>query len=92
MGNVFKLKIVTPEEDFFEGDVVSLNCETTDGRRGVLANHCAMLAAIIPTITAFEDASGKKYEAKTSQGVLKVKKNNAVILCDSASWENKTEV
>lgn len=89
MEKVFKLKIVTPEEDFFEGDVVSLNCETTDGRRGVLANHCAMLAAVIPSITAFEDASGRKYKAKTSQGVLKVKKNNVVILCDSASWEEK---
>lgn len=92
MGSAFKLKIVTPEEDFFEGDVVDLNCETTDGRRGVLANHCAMLAALIPTITTFEDVAGKKYKAKTSQGVLKVKKNHVVILCDSASWDESPGV
>lgn len=88
MAKAFKLKIVTPEIDFFEGDVVSLNCETTDGRRGILANHCAMLAALTPTITTFEDVRGKKYRANTSQGVLKVKENNVVILCDSAIWKD----
>ena len=92
MEKAFKLKIVTPEVDFYEGKVVSLNCETTDGRRGILANHCAMIAALIPTITTFEDAEGKKHKSKTSQGILKVKENDVVIICDSASWENKTEV
>jgi len=82
----FKLKIVTPEEEFFIGDVVSLNCATIDGRRGILANHCAMLAVLIPTITRFQNAEGKNYKANTSQGVLKVKKNNVVILCDFAEW------
>lgn len=86
MEKSFKLKIVTPEEEFFIGDVVSLNCATTDGRRGILANHCAMLAALIPTTTRFEDTEGKKYKSTTSQGVLKVRKNNVVILCDSAEW------
>lgn len=86
MENVFKLKIVTLDENFFEGDVVNLNCETTDGRRGVLANHCPMIAALIPTTTSFEDKTGKKYRAKTSQGVIKVKNNDAIILCNYASW------
>lgn len=86
MEKSFKLKIVTPEMEFFKGDIISLNCETTDGRRGVLANHCQMLAALISTTTRFEDINGKKYRAETSSGVLKVTKNNAVILCDSANW------
>lgn len=91
MGNSFKFKIVTPEEDFFQGDIVSLNCETTDGRRGVLANHSSMVAALIPTITTFQDDGGKKYKAKTSQGVLKVKQNDVIILCDYASWDDTQE-
>lgn len=91
MESIFKLKIVTPEEDFFEGDVVSLNCETTNGKRGVLANHYAMFVALVPTTTTFQDAGGKKYKAKTSQGILKVKKNNVIMLCDSANWEKINE-
>lgn len=86
MEKSFKLKIVTPEEEFFVGDVVSLNCKTTDGRRGVLANHCPMLAALISTTTWLDGTNGKKYRAQTSGGVLKMRKNNAMILCDWAKW------
>lgn len=86
LDKAFNLKIGTPDEEFFQGEVISLNCETTDGRRGILANHCSMLAALIPTKTRFEDTTGKKYEANTSQGILKVRKNQVIILCDYAKW------
>jgi len=36
MKKVFKLIIITPESEFFKGDAVSLNCETTEGRLGIL--------------------------------------------------------
>lgn len=86
MEKSFKLKIVTPEEEFFSGDVVRLTCETTDGLRGILANHCAMVAVLIPTTTSFKNTQGKNYKANTARGVLKVRENNVTILCDSAEW------
>ena len=86
MKKVFKLIIITPESEFFKGDAVSLNCETTEGRLGILPDHSAIIAGLIPTITTFEDVDGKKYKVNTSDGVLKVRKNNVSILCTIAQW------
>lgn len=86
MKKVFKLIIITPESEFFKGDVVSLNCETTEGRLGILPDHSAVIAGLVPTIITFEDADGKKYKANTSDGILKVRKNNVSMLCTTAQW------
>lgn len=86
MKKSFKLRIVTPDKDFFQGNVVKLNCETIDGRRGILSNHYNFLSPVVPTITYFEDVEGNTFKVKTSQGMLKVKENHVIILCDSASW------
>ncbi|MEG1256484.1 hypothetical protein [Clostridium sp.] len=86
MKKTFNLIIITPESEVFKGDVVSLNCETTEGRMGILPDHCAVIAGLVPTITMFEEVDGKKHEIKTSNGVLKVRKNNVSILCDTVEW------
>lgn len=86
MDKIFKLSIITPEKEFFKGDVVNLNCETTEGRMGILHDHSAVIAGLVPTITRFEDAGGKSYKAKTSDGILKVRKNKVIILCNTAEW------
>lgn len=88
MNNYFNLTIITPEEEFFTGDVINLNCETTEGRIGILPNHCATIAALINTITKFEDVKNKKYKVSTSGGILKIKDNRVVLLCDFAKWDN----
>lgn len=86
MKKVFKLTIITPESEFFKGNAVSLNCETTEGRLGILPDHSSIIAGLVPTITTFEDADGKKYKVNTSDGILKVRKNNVSILCTIAQW------
>ncbi len=89
MNKFFKLTIVTPEEEFFKGDVTSLNCETTEGRMGILANHCAIIAGLVPTVTRFKDSNEKEYETDTSDGIIKVKDNEVIMLCNSAKWLEK---
>ena len=39
MAKTFKLKIVTPEKIFFEGEAEKINLETTEGKTEILANH-----------------------------------------------------
>ncbi|MEG1148807.1 MAG: hypothetical protein RSD98_09455 [Niameybacter sp.] len=86
MKKTFKLTIITPENEFFKGDIVNLNCETTEGRMGILPDHCALIAGLIPTITRFEEVSGETHEVSTSEGILKVRKNNVSILCSTAQY------
>lgn len=84
-----KLIILTPDYEFFRGDIVSLNCETSDGSRGILPNHCSMIAELAPSSIKFKSLENEKYEVLISNGVLKVYKNEALILCNSASWMKK---
>ncbi|MEG0308192.1 MAG: ATP synthase F1 subunit epsilon [Clostridium sp.] len=86
MNKTFNLIIITPENEVFKGDVVNLNCETTEGRMGILPDHCAVIAGLVPTITKFEEESGEIHEVKTSDGILKVRKNKVSILCNTAEW------
>lgn len=89
MSKYFKLIIVTPEEKFFTGDILSLNCKTTEGSRGILPNHCAMITGLVPGVTKFKDSKEREYEVETASGILKVKDNEVIMLCNSAKWVEK---
>ena len=38
--NTFKLKIITPERIFFDGDVTMVEFNTTEGEIGIYKNLC----------------------------------------------------
>ena len=82
----FNLKIITPEKIFFDGDIVSLDCETTEGRYGVLPDHCAAIAGLVAAVTVFRDVDNKTFRVNTDSGILKIRNNQVTILCNSASW------
>ncbi|MGV8980049.1 ATP synthase F1 subunit epsilon [Clostridium sp.] len=81
-----KLTILTPEKEFYGGEILSLNTESDDGRFGILANHVPMVAPLKPTVTTFIDLNGKELKAFTSTGVLRVKKGEVEMLCDACEW------
>lgn len=91
MDNKFQLTIITPDREFFIGEVISLNCEGSEGHFGILPNHAPMLATLVPTVTTFKDIEGKEYTAFTSDGVFKVNKNKATLLCNVAEWPEEID-
>jgi len=92
MDNKFHLTIITPDREFFLGNVVELNCEGSEGHFGILPNHAAMISTIIPTVTTFKDVEGKQYTAFTSDGVFKVNNNKAILLCNAAEWPEEIDI
>lgn len=86
MDNKLKLIIMTPDKEFYNGEIVKLTSESSDGKFGVLPNHLAMVTNIIPTITTFQDVNGKTYTCFTSNGVIKINNNVITILCNAAEW------
>lgn len=91
MENKFHLTIITPDRELFIGEVVSLNCEGSEGHFGILPNHAPMIATLVPTVTTFQDVNGKQYTAFTSDGVFKVNNNKAILLCNSAEWPEEID-
>ncbi|GAA0121292.1 MAG: F0F1 ATP synthase subunit epsilon [Clostridium argentinense] len=86
MEKSFKLIIMTPDKEFYKGEVVNLNSESSEGRFGILPNHIAMASDLIPTITNFRDINDKEFHGFTSNGVIKIKDNVVTILCNAAEW------
>ncbi|MBU3143132.1 F0F1 ATP synthase subunit epsilon [Clostridium sp. CF012] len=91
MANNIKLTIITPEKEFYSGEILSLNTEGEDGRFGILAEHVPMISPLKPTITTFIDLSGKEFKAFTSTGILRVYTGNVEMLCSACEWPEEID-
>ncbi|KGM96250.1 ATP synthase F0F1 subunit epsilon [Clostridium novyi A str. 4552] len=91
MAKTFKLKIVTPEKIFFEGGAEKVNLETTEGRTEILSNHSAFIAMLIPTDSKLITDKGEEKKFFSSSGILKVDKEEVIMLCDAAEWPEQID-
>ncbi|MGH4126164.1 MAG: F0F1 ATP synthase subunit epsilon [Clostridium sp.] len=92
MEKSIKLTILTPEKEFYSGEILRLNTEGEDGRFGILANHVPMVSTLKPTVTTFTDLSGKELKAFTSTGTLRVYLGKVEILCSACEWPEDIDV
>ena len=58
MADLFKLKIVTPDKIFYEGDAIMVELTTTEGQIGVYANHIPLTAIISPGVLKIHEEGG----------------------------------
>lgn len=92
MDDKFKLVISTPDRKVFDGDVKDLTTENDLGKFEILSNHTALITSLVPTVTTFTSADDRKLKLFTSTGVLKVQKNTASLLCETAEWPDEIDV
>ena len=86
MKNILKLTIITPEKQFYSGEVLDLVTENEYGRVGFLPEHIAMVTVLKPSVTTFTEKDGKKIKAFTSSGILSIKDNEINLMCDASEW------
>ena len=77
-----KLKIVTPNELYFEGDVEHVLVPGYNGYLGILQNHAAFVTPITEGDLAYRDMAGKTTTVKVEGGFLEVLKNKVLVLTD----------
>ena len=81
--NTFRLHILAADRVFYEGDCESMIVPTGHGQYGVQAHHSDMIAAIIPGMLTFRVAGEERFAA-VSAGMIKIEKNDVLILVDAA--------
>lgn len=91
MADALKLTILTPEKEFFTGEVTKIITDSTQGRIGILVNHMPLVTTLKPGVTEITTIDGKKLRAFISSGLLEVKKNIVRILCDSCEWPDEID-
>ena len=80
----FQVHILAVDRTFYEGPCLSMTIPTSDGEQGILAHHSPMIAAIQPGILRYQIPGEPPHLAAISPGMIKVEKNDVLVLVDSA--------
>ena len=83
MEKTFMLEIITPEKQFFTGEVESLIIPAVDGSYGVQAGHEPIVTAIEPGEARYK-VDGVWYTAVVTQGFAEIMSDYAVLLVSTA--------
>jgi len=62
-GNLFELKVITPERVFFEGQVSMVEFNTTEGELGILKGHIPLTVIVDPGILTITTVEGPRNAA-----------------------------
>ena len=89
--NTFKLRVISAEGRFFDGECESLVFPTLGGKNGILANHCNMLGAVTPGIAEFTTPDGARHKVAVDEGFVKVEDNDVLLLVGIAEEPEKSE-
>lgn len=79
---VFNLNILAADHTFYCGECEFIVLPTIDGEIGILANHCNLVAAIIPGVLRYK-VKGEQFVASVSEGIVKVENGEVLVLVDT---------
>jgi F-type H+-transporting ATPase subunit epsilon len=80
----FNAKVLTPEGEVFDGDIVQLSTRTAVGEIGILANHAPMMARLRPTELRLHVEGSEVKRFAQAEGWLEVFGNHALVLVGEA--------
>lgn len=89
--NTFKLRIISPERMFYEGEVVMLECRTTEGEIGILKNHVPLTAVLAPGVARIKEADSEAKAALIS-GFIEILQDEVTVLAEIAEWPEEIDV
>lgn len=87
----FELSIMTPERQFFAGQVEALTVTGMDGQMTVLASHAPMVVSLdVGEIAIKQD--GKWREAANTEGFMEVLPEGVVMFVQACEWPEDIDV
>lgn len=87
----FKLRIITPEKIFFDGDTEQVTVRTTEGDIGILAKH-ENFVANLPSGPMKIKIDGNFKIAAVSDGIIKVSKDVTTIIVTAVEWADEIDI
>ncbi|MEN8249121.1 MAG: ATP synthase F1 subunit epsilon [Bacteroidota bacterium] len=76
------LEIVTPDQKFFDGEVLSVTFPGSDGSFQVLNNHAPLLSTLKKGTIVFRDKK-EEYDVTIDGGVVEVLNNRVIVLAEA---------
>ena len=85
MADLFKLRIITPDRVFYEGDVEMVEFNTTEGEIGVYKRHIPMTVIVKPGILTITEAEETKMAALHA-GFAEILPDQVTIMAEIIEW------
>jgi F-type H+-transporting ATPase subunit epsilon len=77
-------QVLTPEGEFFKGELVQLSTRTAVGEVGILARHAPMIARLVPAELRLHISESETQRYAQAEGWLEVFANQARVLIAEA--------
>ena len=90
MADMFKVKVITPDRVFYEGDVGMVEQKTTEGYIGVYKNHIPLTCIVAPGVLNLHEADGVK-KAALHTGFVDILQDQVTILAEVAEWPEEID-
>ena len=87
----FKLKIITPEKTFFDGETEQIILRPSVGEIGILAGH-ESYTSVLPAGPMRIMIKGRFEIAAISHGTVKVSKDKTTIIATAVEWADEIDV
>lgn len=91
MENLFMLRIVTPDREFFAGEVQSLVLDTPTGEMGILYHTLPMVTILEPGVLRI-CRNGRWMEAANGEGFVSVLSDGVTVLTQSCEWPHEVDL
>jgi F-type H+-transporting ATPase subunit epsilon len=91
MATTFMLEIVTPDKNFYSGEVNMTVVRTTSGDIGILKDHEWMVAPLGIGVIKVKFGKTMRVAACTS-GFVSVEEDKVIIITDAAEWSDEIDV
>ncbi|MBQ7920188.1 MAG: ATP synthase F1 subunit epsilon [Lachnospiraceae bacterium] len=80
--NTFVVHILSADAPCYEGPCESLIVPTSQGKYGILKNHCNMIAAVVPGSLSYKVPGREEEILSVSEGMVKIENNDVMVLVD----------
>lgn len=85
MADVMKLNVITPDEQFYQGEATMVELTTSEGDIGVYPGHIPLTAVVAPGVLKIHEGADVK-EAALISGFLTILPDEMTILAEIAEW------
>ena len=85
MADLFKLRIITPDRVFYEGEAEMVEFNTTEGEIGIYKKHIPMTVIIKPGILTITEESETK-TAALHAGFAEILPDKVTIMAEIIEW------
>jgi len=92
MAKSFKLKVITPERLFYEGEIEMVIVRTLLGDEGFMANHLWACKLLDTGVLRIKEAGAREFKIAAITGGFVDVKGDVVIFTDAAEWPDEIDM